>query len=422
MKRHFCLGFVLCGLVAAGLPAQAASKAVKPTGSVPVLDGLDLKHQVATGINYNDGPVMESSHNTYFIWYGNWAGNTATTFLPQLMTGLNGSSYFNTNGSYFDNSRHVSNGIFMSNQIFDAYSQGATLSETSIRAIVSRGLANGLPTDPNGVYFVLTSADVNETSHGGFCTAQCGYHGHTGLNGFDIKYAFVGNSDRCPGACSAQTVGPNGNAGADAMASVMAHELSEAVTDPDLNAWYDASGNENADKCAWNFGATFVTANGALANVTLGGRNFLLQQIWLNSGAGSCGLSFQTLPLCYQAHVQSIGWQPQTCTGDVAGTVHQSLRMEAITITAPGRSICYQAYLENIGWQAAVCDGAVAGTVGQNRRMEALRVWIQSGGGHVEYFGQLEAIGWTGPARDGAVIGTTGQSRRLEAVVIRILP
>jgi uncharacterized protein YjdB len=65
---------------------------------------------------------------------------------------------------------------------------------------------------------------------------------------------------------------------------------------------------------------------------------------------------------------------------------------------------------------------AIAGTTGQGRRMEALKVWIQSGGGHVEYFAQLQDTGWTGPVRDGAMIDTTGQARRLEAVVIRILP
>ena len=31
------------------------------------------------------------------------------------------------------------------------------------------------------------------------------------------------------------------------MVSIVAHELSEAVTDPDLNAWFDSSGDENAD-------------------------------------------------------------------------------------------------------------------------------------------------------------------------------
>ena len=55
------------------------------------------------------------------------------------------------------------------------------------------------------------------------------------------------------------------------MASIIAHELEEAVTDPDLNAWYDSRGYENADKCAWTFGTTYTAANGAEANMTLGG-------------------------------------------------------------------------------------------------------------------------------------------------------
>ena len=42
------------------------------------------------------------------------------------------------------------------------------------------------------------------------------------------------------------------------MASVIAHELEEAATDPDLNAWYDSRGYENADKCAWTFGTTYT--------------------------------------------------------------------------------------------------------------------------------------------------------------------
>ena len=36
------------------------------------------------------------------------------------------------------------------------------------------------------------------------------------------------------------------------MASIVSHELEEAVTDPDLNAWYDRRGQEADDKCAWS--------------------------------------------------------------------------------------------------------------------------------------------------------------------------
>ena len=44
---------------------------------------------------------------------------------------------------------------------------------------------------------------------------------------------------------------PNGDPGVDAMLSVLAHEVVEAMSDPNLDAWYDATGSENGDKwCA----------------------------------------------------------------------------------------------------------------------------------------------------------------------------
>ena len=92
-------------------------------------------------------------------------------------------------------------------------------------------ISNGLPKDTNGVYFVLTSPDVNETS--GFCSHYCGWHTHGTIAGSDIKYAFVGNpATQCLSSCSAQSVSPNNNPGMDAMASIFAHELEEALPIP----------------------------------------------------------------------------------------------------------------------------------------------------------------------------------------------
>ena len=179
----------------------------------------------------------------------------------------------------------VSNSVALAGQTFDNYSHGTSLNDAAIQAIV----AAQNPTDINGVYFVLTSADVNETS--GFCTVYCGWHTHATIGGKDIKYSFVGNADRCPSGCSAQTTSPNNNVGADAMASVIAHELEETATDEDLNAWYDRSGAENADKCAWTFGTEYTVGNGSKANMNLGGLDFLIQQNWVNSGRGFCALS-----------------------------------------------------------------------------------------------------------------------------------
>jgi len=109
----------------------------------------------------------------------------------------------------------------------------------------------------------------------------------------DTKYSFVGDASRNLGACAAQTtVSPNGNPAGDAMLSVIAHELEEAVTDPDLNAWYDNRGMENADKCAWTFGPMSQLPNGAKYNMTMNGHPYLIQQNWLNRGKGSCAVAY----------------------------------------------------------------------------------------------------------------------------------
>ena len=65
-----------------------------------------------------------------------------------------------------------------------------------------------------------------------------------------------------------QTTSPNGNSGADGMINILAHEIEEATTDEDLNAWYDTRGYENADKCAWTFGATQNNGTGVW-NITV---------------------------------------------------------------------------------------------------------------------------------------------------------
>jgi hypothetical protein len=245
-----------------------------------------------SGISYHGGPLIVGGVNAYLIWYGNWSGNTATTIISDFLISEGGSPYFNINTTYYNaGGTKALNQVSFAGSTSDNYSQGTSLSDAQIQTIVSSAINSGsLPMDPKGVYFVLTSADVNESS--GFCTQYCGWHTHGTIAGTDIKYSFVGNPDRCPSACEAQPTSPNGNSGADGMVSIIAHELEEAVTDPDLNAWFDSRGAENADKCAWTFGATKTASNGSKYNVTLGARNYLIQQNWVNAGSGYCAISY----------------------------------------------------------------------------------------------------------------------------------
>ncbi len=255
------------------------------------------------GISYHGGPVIGGTTNVYYIWYGNWSGNTATTILSDLAVGISGSPYYKINTTYSAGGKIISDVVNLKGQTIDNYSKGATLSDSGVAQVVSNAITSGkLPKDANGVYFVLASKDVKESS--GFCTQYCGWHSAGSLTGTVIKYSFVGNPEQCPTACSAQGAdkpSPNNNLGADAMASIIVHELEEAVTDPNLNAWYDSKGAENADKCAWTFGTTYTSGNGSLANMTLGSRDFLIQQNWVNAQKinsngtvlnGYCSLSY----------------------------------------------------------------------------------------------------------------------------------
>jgi hypothetical protein len=267
-------------LEAAGVAGQAGPNNFAPTGF---------------GIKYHNGPVMTNAtgNKVYVIWYGNWAGNTATTIIPDFLNNLGGSPYFNINTTYSNAANaHVVNALTLGGQTSVAYPNGTALSDANIQTIVTNSISSGaLPKDANAIYMVLTSKDVNETS--GFCTQYCGWHTHATILGTDIKFSFVGDAARCISGCAAQAVGPNGNAGADGMISVIAHEIEEAVTDPDLNAWYDTAGNENGDKCAWNFGTTSTLASGAKYNQTMGTRNYLIQQNWVNvAPAGKCAKTY----------------------------------------------------------------------------------------------------------------------------------
>lgn len=244
------------------------------------------------GIKYNGGPIMTGTPNVYVIWYGNWSGNSAVNLITTLLSNIGPSPYYNINTTYYNGAgTHLSNSIHDAKSSSDAYSQGTVLSDANIATIVQAKIAAGaFPSDTNGLYMVLTSADVNESS--GFCTQYCGWHTHGTILGSDIKYAFVGNPDRCPSSCAAQATGPNGSGGGDGMASIVAHELEEATSDPDLNAWYDRRGAENADKCAWTFGTESTASNGSLYNMVIGGVQFLIQQNWVNAAGGYCAKSY----------------------------------------------------------------------------------------------------------------------------------
>jgi hypothetical protein len=245
------------------------------------------------GIYYHGGPLIPVV-DVYYIFYGNWSSSQVAT-LTDFAEHLGDSPYYNINRQY-GVTGHVA---YSGSTTYLGYPWGTAIDDNGVASIVTDAIDNGhLPYDQNGLYLVLTDANVVETS--GFCTQYCGWHTSSHLNWFGgpvDRFAFVGNPAVCHGGCLAQSgVSPNGDVNVDSMITVIAHEIEEAATDPDSNGWYDNSGpsdGENADKCAWNFGPTYATPNGARANMRLGTRDYLIQQNWVPVAGVGCQQRYQ---------------------------------------------------------------------------------------------------------------------------------
>ncbi len=285
------------------------------------LRGLNVTGTAGNGIFYHGGPVMLGTPNVYLIWYGSWVPSSKL-ILTNLIPGLSSSPRLQTNSTYYDSANNfITGNVALAGQTTDNYSQGTNLSDAQIQTIVSNSIvpSGSLPLDPQGIYFVLTWTDVTATS--GFCTQYCGWHTEATIKGQPIKYSFVGNAAvKCPNGCIGQAASPNNDKGADGMASVLTHELEETMTDPNLNAWYDNSGNENADKCAWTFGTMYTTSNGAKANVNLGGLDYLIQQNWVNAAGGFCAMSYNNTAPVLSSVTPNTGAQGGTVNVTLSGS------------------------------------------------------------------------------------------------------
>ena len=256
---------------------------------------------------YHDGPVLTGIRNVYVIWYGCWNNNCGLmgdTQTPQLMgdllVSIGGRPYLEINSTYPDASGAAPTGvlIFGGDAQDFSYSHGVDLKKSDMSGIISDQINNFLlPQDPNGIYVIVASGDV-ASSETGFCTAAAQTHGLGMVNGNTVQYIFLGNPNRCPTVAGPQFFSngtrlatPNDNFAFDVLAANFAYALNGSLTNPRGDGWYDRNGLENADKCRNTFGQTYLTSNGARANVRFGARDYLIQQNWVNDRKPRCAMS-----------------------------------------------------------------------------------------------------------------------------------
>lgn len=129
----------------------------------------------------------------------------------------------------------------------------------------------------------------------------------------------------------------------------------------------------------------------------------------------------------YCSHVQDYGWLDYADTAEVSGTVGESKRMEAISISLKDDidgGIAYVTHIQDDGWIDSSINGDVSGTVGESKRLEAIGMSLIDDAAtkyDIYYRVHVQDIGWMAWAKNGQYAGTTGYSLQVEAIQIVIL-
>ena len=244
---------------------QWAKGEAPPTGQAPSSPNL----------SWHGGPVISGPGAVaeVIFWGPNW-GNSAwvgdkISGIESFYRGVGGSTYAGTNTEYTGSNGSVVSSVTYSGYHLDLSTAPKNANVTSpILNEVCRQIQTPVS---NGYYPVYID---NPRGHAGFCA----WHSAGSCNGVPVQFAFFFNLDGDAG-CDPQDTSGLHSQGMAALANVSGHELSEMLTDPRLNAWYDSGGAENADKCAWRFGTPLL----AFSN----GSSWKIQGNWSNNAYNS---------------------------------------------------------------------------------------------------------------------------------------
>jgi hypothetical protein len=224
----------------------------------------------AQNLSYHGGPVLHSARVVMIFWGTFPSGYT--TAIQNFRNQFGTTGEFNTITQYSDGTGNVqlTNLAGGTADMFDTSTPPTNVTDSAVQSEVLNYLSSHTY-DASTIYEVFIpsssySSDGTSTSCGGPNLAYCAYHGHFSNGGRDIKYSI----QPWAGCSGCQSFGDT-TLDQD---HFVCHETREAVSDPDLNAWYDRRGYEADDKCAWS-PAPFIGTGG-----------FGYQYEWSNADSG----------------------------------------------------------------------------------------------------------------------------------------
>jgi len=234
------------------LPPQANAQANKDPQPV---DAVQSGTSVYPG-SYGSGPLL--NHGGKIIQTAKFLAVFYDSTIPaNISSGINsfintfgGSNDYNIITQYTGSNGSISNSIANAGQLIDHAGVPRSISDAGVQSYLA-GLFNAgrLSANATTIYGVyLPNGTKSTLGSSASCRSYCGYHSHFTYNGIQVKYA-VFPYLTCSG-CSL-----SGKSVLDMLTIVTSHEIREAVTDPGDNntdAWYDSTGYEADDKCAWH--------------------------------------------------------------------------------------------------------------------------------------------------------------------------
>lgn len=255
---------------------------------------------------YNGGPVMHTPSVYVIYWIPpHLQDGTATTLSSKyqsiettMLKEYFGHSLMNNNTQYFDTTYITNTGKVAGTYIDMALYPGSDCFDPSSEltngnnCISGTDLQNEVTTvmglkhwtgGVNKIFMVFTSSNegqcaVTDSDYSYY--SYCPYHSYfVNSSNQDVIYSNepYGDTNVCQAAGAPS---PNGFPQADAVATAAAHELTESITDPLLDAWIDSSGFEIGDECAYYYG--IVLWDGGLATNQWDGHPFYIQTMYDN--------------------------------------------------------------------------------------------------------------------------------------------
>lgn len=239
-------------------------------------------------MTYHGGVIMPTVVSKAIFWgqsWGSYSGDKITG-LDSWYVGHNQSNYAATVDEYTgSNGQVASTSLSHQGHVIDtSTASGGSRTSTILNEVCKQVTAGNIQVDPNGNGYYPVYTDVKRGN-----AQYCAWHSYGTCGGVRVQFAFFFDLDGDAGCDPGDTSGQHSQ-GLAALANVTAHEIAEARSDPaSPGAWYDGSGAENGDKCAWTFGAPLVTFSN--------GTRWKLQGEWSNAaytaGTGYPNLSGQ---------------------------------------------------------------------------------------------------------------------------------